>query len=207
MSKPLNGEDGVVEDELARFWLAPGERLLLGLPPVEAHVAARVGPAVRVPHRPVGEVPDLDLGKEHWPLPTEHVTAEPDADWADDRTVGYFAVAARETDDAIRLADHFAHSRGQARLAVSDRRVAVVYPTKLFRKDPSSVFTTHAELPANRLVGVDAVFVGQSPDVPPVVRLSFADGSVLHLRAALAARKVERARERAAGRRESPTGG
>ncbi|MEV0678534.1 hypothetical protein AB0I60_18650 [Actinosynnema sp. NPDC050436] len=200
MSKPLNAEDQVVEGELNQFWLTPGERLLLALPPVEAHVAARVGAEVRVPHRPVGEVPELDLGKEHWPLPTEHVAADPDVDWVDDRTVGYFASARQPSDDAIRLADHFAHSRGQARLAVSDRRVAVVYPTKLLRKDPPTVFTTHADLPATRLGRLDAVFLGQSLGVPPVVRLSFVDGSVLHVRDSLSARRVQRAHERAAGR-------
>lgn len=193
--------DEIVERELGQFWLAPGERLVLGLPPIEAHVAARVGAEVRVPFRAVGEVPELDLGKRHWPLPTEHVTAHPDVDWVDDRSVGYFLLARQPTDAAVRLADHFAHSRGQARLAVSDRRVAVVYPTKLLRpKDPPTVFTTFAEIPSGQVARLDSVFVGNSLGVPPVVRLSFVDGSVLHLRDAFAGAKVRRALERAAGR-------
>lgn len=193
MTGPFSVDDEVVERELTQFWLGPGERLLLGLPPIEAHVAARVGAEVHVPFRAVGEVPDLDLGKEHWPLPTEHVTAQPDVDWVDDRTVGYFALARQASDAAIRLADHFAHSRGQARLAASDRRVAVVYPTKLLSKEPQTVFTTFAEIPAAQVKGLDAVFVGNSLGVPPVVRLSFADGSVLHLRDPQAGQKVRRA--------------
>ncbi|CCH31857.1 hypothetical protein ABZ816_25965 [Actinosynnema sp. NPDC047251] len=197
MSKPLNAEDETVERELAQFWLAPGERLLLGLPPIPAHTAARIGPDVRVPHRPLGDVPELDLGKDHWPLPTEHVTADPDVDWVDDRTVGCFAVASGPADAAIRLADHFAHSRGQARLVVSDRRVAAVYPTKLLQKDPQTVFTTYAELPANHLTALDAVFLGNSLGVPPVVRLTFTDGSVLHLRDSLSAQRITRAHTRA----------
>ncbi|WP_309112308.1 hypothetical protein [Saccharothrix sp.] len=193
--------DEIVERELGQFWLAPGERLVLGLPPIEAHVAARVGAEVRVPFRAVGEVPELDLGKEHWPLPTEHVTAQPDVDWVDDLSVGYFVLARQNSDAAVRLADHFAHSRGQARLAVSDRRVAVVYPTKLLQpKDPQTVFTTFAEVPAVQVARLDSVFAGHGLGVPPVVRLSFVDGSVLHLRDAFAGGKVRRALERAAGR-------
>ncbi|MFI9818604.1 hypothetical protein [Saccharothrix variisporea] len=196
MTGTFGADDEVVERELNQFWLAPGERLVLGLPPVEAHVAARIGAEVRVPFRAVGEVPELDLGKEHWPLPTEHVTAQPDVDWVDDRTVGYFVVARQPSDAAVRLADHFAHSRGRARLAASDRRVAVVYPTKLLSKEPGSVFTTFAEVPAGQVAGLDAVFVGNSLGVPPVVRLSFVDGSVLHVRDPQAWQKVQRARSR-----------
>ncbi|MEJ2858321.1 MULTISPECIES: hypothetical protein [unclassified Saccharothrix] len=200
MTGPFGVDDEVVERELTQFWLAPGERLLLGLPPVEAWVAARVGAEVHVPFRAVGERPELDLGKEHWPLPTEHVTAQPDVDWVDDRTVGYFVLARQLSDTAVRLADHFAHSRGQARLAASDRRVAVVYPTKLLSHDPPSVFTTFAEVPAGQVAGLDAVFVGNTLGEPPVVRLSFVDGSVLHVRDPYAGQKVQRALARAAGR-------
>ncbi|CAL9407007.1 hypothetical protein SUDANB95_01572 [Actinosynnema sp. ALI-1.44] len=199
--------DEVVERELGQFWLDPGERLLLGLPPIEAHVVARIGADAVVPFRAVGTVPLLELGKEHWPLPTEHVAANPDVDWVDDPSVGYFVLARQSSDAAVRLADHFAHSRGQARLAVSDRRVAVVYPTKLLSRDPQTVFTTHAEIPASQVARLDSVFVGNSLGVPPVVRLSFVDGSVLHLRDAFAGGKVRRALERAVSNGAPPTRG
>jgi hypothetical protein len=81
----------------------------------------------------------------------------------------------------VQLADHFAFSRGNARLAVSDQRVAVVYPTRLFEDKPASVFTTFAEIPRGA-VRLENQHVGASLPAAPVVRLSFADGSRLDVR-------------------------
>jgi hypothetical protein len=199
--KPLDADDEVVESELTRFWLHPGERLLLGCAPIRGYAGVRIGAQIRLPHEPLGDMPALDLGRARWPLPAEETATSPDVDndWVDDPTLGYWASAPHADSAAVRLADHFAHSRGEARLAFSDHRVAVVYPTKLFHPNdpkPPSVFTTHAEVPARQLAGLDAPFSGHSLPAPRVIRLRFTDGSTLQLRDPHAAARVQRAHRR-----------
>jgi hypothetical protein len=174
---PVPAQDKVVATELAKFWLRRGENLVLGLPPVFGYVGGVVGGSMHVPWHPVSEMPPLSLDKPRWPLP-----APPSPrDWIDDPTLGYWVEAPAPSCLAVRLADHFAFSRGNGRLAVSDQRVAVVYPTHLFEAKPSSVVTTFAELPRDA-VRLENPYVGASLPAAPVLRLSFADGSRLDVR-------------------------
>jgi hypothetical protein len=108
--------DKLVERELTEFWLQPGERLLLGCPPIRGHVGVRLGAERRLPHVPLGDVPRTGLGPSRWPLPANGVH---DEDWADDPTVAYWVNAQRPGQFAVRLADHFAASLGEARLVPS----------------------------------------------------------------------------------------
>ncbi|MDT7787244.1 MAG: hypothetical protein QOF58_5663 [Pseudonocardiales bacterium] len=177
VSPPAPVQDKIVAKELTKFWLRRGENLVLGLPPVFGYVGGVVGGSLHVPWSPVGAMPPLSLDKLRWPLP-----APPSPqDWPDDPTLGYWVEAPGASSPAVQLADHFAFSRGNGRLAVSDQRVAVVYPTHLFEAKPSSVFTTFAEIPRNA-VRLETPYVGASLPVQPIVRLTFADGSRLDLR-------------------------
>ena len=91
---------------------------------------------------------------------------------------------------AVRFADHLANTYGEARLAVSDRRFALVCPSK-FLGDTNTLLTTFCEVDA-RQVRLSAPFAGRSAPPPRVVRVDFGDGSVLLLRAPLAAELVAR---------------
>ncbi|TVT50108.1 hypothetical protein FNH05_16210 [Amycolatopsis rhizosphaerae] len=181
----------IVHDELTRFWLRPGERLWFGCAPLRGYVRARIGAETRLPHEPLGAIPPLDLGASRWPLPAEGVLEQ---EWTDDPTVAFLALAQRPDQHAVSFGDHFAHSRGEARLAVTTHRVAVVYTTKLFHLPAPGepLFTTFCELDAGRVRGCTAPYVGRS--IPPVrvIRVDFADGSALLLRDPLAARRVGR---------------
>jgi hypothetical protein len=168
----------IVQKELTKHWLRRGENLVLGLPPVIGYVGGVVGGSLHVPWTAAGPMPPLDLGKLRWPLP-----APPSPqDWLDDPTLGYWVEAPATSSLAVQLADHFAFGRGNARLAVSDQRVAVVYPTHLFEAKPANVFTTFAEIPRTAVRSLETVFTGCSLPARPVVRLTFADGSRLQLR-------------------------
>ena len=181
--------DRIISGELSRAWLRKGERLRFGAMPVRAHVRANVGGEVRLPHEPLHEVPPLDRAKLGR-LPRSPSPEVIDEDWSDDPAVGHFASARAADQIAVHYADHFANSHGEARLAVSDRRVAVVYPSR-FLGDTSTLFTTFCELDA-RQVRFSAVFAGRSVPPPRVLRADFADGSVLLLRDPLAAAHLER---------------
>ncbi|MEY7970421.1 hypothetical protein AB8O38_00315 [Saccharomonospora xinjiangensis] len=187
--------DEIVETELARHWLAEGERLLLGCPPVRAHVGSLVGGRRRAPHVPGRQLPAVRLGPPRWPLPMADLPGE---DWTDDPTLGHWAVADHDGRIAVRLADHLAVSHGEARVVVTDRRIAVVYPASCLAGAPGQeVLTTFEEMEACRLAALDAPFLGRS--VPPrsVIAFRFTDGSVLYTRDVHAVMKVRRARERA----------
>ncbi|MFI6097995.1 hypothetical protein ACIA8G_20750 [Lentzea sp. NPDC051213] len=178
LEDPAVADASVVVEELTRFWLRPGERLVLGLPPIVGYVGGVVAGSLRVPYSAVGPMPPLELDKPRWPLP-----APPSPpDWIDDPTLGYWVSAPDVSCLAVQLADHFAFSRGNARLAVSDQRVAVVYPTHLFESKPAQVFTTFAEIPRGAVRSLETVSAGSSLPAPRVVRIAFADGSSLDLR-------------------------
>lgn len=190
VDKQLKTNDQIVTEELTQHWLHGGERLVFGTPPLRAYVRANVGGKTRLPHKPLHDVPTFDLeklGKPRWPLPSPEVLED---DWNDDPSVVHFAWAQHPDQLAVHFADHFANSWGEARLAVSDRRVAVVYPSK-FLGGTGSLFTTFCETDP-RQVRISAPFVGRSAPLPRVVRLDFADGSALLLRAPLAGQLVGR---------------
>lgn len=192
--------DEIVETELTRHWLDDGERLLLGCPPVRAHVGALVGGRRHVPYAPARDLPAVRGDRPRWPLPVENLPAE---DWTDDPTLGYWATADHADRIALRIADHLAASHGEARVVVTDRRIAVVYPTAVLAGAASGevvdapVFTTFEERDVEHLAALDAPFLGHSIPPRPVIAFHFTDGSQLYTRDVHAVLKVRRARDRA----------
>jgi hypothetical protein len=179
----------VVEADVTRFWLRPGERLVLAGDPMRGYAAAMVGGQHRVPHAADRPMPAVKVDPPEWPLPVSGVLD----DWTDDPTLAYWAVAQSPDQLAIRFADHFATSFGDARLVLSDQRLAVLYPSTILAEPSEGPFTTFEETSARAVRGFTAVFSGRS--VPPsrVLRVDFADGSTLLFKDVLAAEKVAKA--------------
>lgn len=190
LAKQLRKNDETVTEELNRHWVHKGERLAFGTPPLREYVRASIGGQSRLPHEPLHQMPGFDvekLGERRWPLPSPEILEE---DWTDDPTVGHFASARQPDQLAVHFADHFANSHGEARLAVSDRRVALVYPSKFLGRT-GGLFTTFCETDP-RQVRISAPYAGRSAPPPRVVRVDFSDGSTLMLRAPFAAELVAR---------------
>ncbi|WP_410601759.1 hypothetical protein [Amycolatopsis sp. lyj-90] len=186
--------DEVVERELHQYWLAPGERLIIGCPPAHGYVGLLLDGELALPYAPARETPAV-TGKPRWPLPAPDVL---EADWTDDPTIAYWAVARSADQTAVRIADHLAGGHGEARLTLSDRRLAVVYPAKMLEgEDPAAQpFRTFEEMPSGVVRSVSAQYVGRSFPARPVLRFVFADGSAVHQRDLLAVTKATRADSR-----------
>ncbi|MBE1581072.1 hypothetical protein ACFORH_25150 [Amycolatopsis roodepoortensis] len=185
--------DEIVERELHQFWLAPGERLVIGCPPAHGYTGLLLDGKLSLPYEPSRETPAV-TGKTRWPLPASDVL---EGDWTDDPTIAYWAVARTADQTAARLADHLAGGKGEARLTLSDRRLAVVYPAKMLEgEDPAQPFRTFEEMPSGVVRSVSALYVGRSFPPRPVLQFIFADGSVVCQRDMLAVTKADRARSR-----------
>lgn len=187
--------DEVVERELHQFWLAPGERLIIGCPPAHGHTGLLLDGKLELPYQASRETPRVK-GKPRWPLPAEGVL---DENWTDDPTIAYWVVAQRRDQVAAGLAEHLAGGCGEARLTWSDRRLAVVYPARLLEgeeTDPARPFRTFDELPSNVVRSVAARYLGRSFPPRPVLEFVFADGSMVYQRDMLAVTKAARAHSR-----------
>ncbi|EME60060.1 hypothetical protein [Amycolatopsis decaplanina] len=185
--------DEIVERELHQFWLAPGERLIIGCPPAHGYVGLLLDGKLTLPYAPSRETPAA-TGKTRWPLPASDVL---EADWTDDPTIAYWVVARAADQTAARLADHLAGGKGEARLTLSDRRLAVVYPARMLEgEDPAQPFRTFEEMPSGVVRSVSALYLGRSFPARPVLQFVFADGSVVYQRDMLAVTKADRARSR-----------
>ncbi|KFZ83279.1 hypothetical protein ED92_05085 [Amycolatopsis sp. MJM2582] len=185
--------DEIVERELHRFWLAPGERLIIGCPPAHGYVGLVLDGELTLPYSASRETPAV-TGKTRWPLPASDVLQ---GDWTDDPTIAYWVVARTADQTAVRLADHLAGGKGEARLTLSDRRLAVVYPARLLEgEDPAQPFRTFEEMPSGVVRSVSALYLGRSFPPRPVLQFVFADGSVVYQRDMLAVTKADRARSR-----------
>ncbi len=129
--------DEIVERELSQYWLAPGERLIIGCPPAPGYVGLLLDGKLSLPYAAARETPAV-TGRPRWPLPASDVL---EGDWTDDPTIAYLAVARSADQIAVRLADHLAGGCGEARLTLSDRRLAVVYPARMLEgEDPAQPF-------------------------------------------------------------------
>ncbi|MBB5854356.1 hypothetical protein ACFQ05_13680 [Amycolatopsis umgeniensis] len=185
--------DEIVERELHQFWLAPGERLIIGCPPAHGYVGLLLDGKLTLPYEAARETPAV-TGKSRWPLPAPDVL---EGDWTDDPTIAYWAVARTADQTAARIADHLAGGRGEARLTLSDRRLAVVYPAKMLEgEDPAQPFRTFDEMPSGIVRSVSAQYLGRSFPARPVLRFVFADGSMVFQRDMLAVTKAARAESR-----------
>lgn len=205
-----------------RHWLGRGERGLLEILPRPGYGGSRIGGVVRAPHEPLGPVPATVLDPPTWRLPCAVVSSGEfiEDDWVDDPAIGWFAHAEAAEAVAVRLLDHVVGGAGQAGLALTDRRVAVVTAAKLLAAnepgepaEPKGLVgkafsamgdwltndsewtmgdevTSVWEVDARRLRDVSAPWVGRGFPPPELIRMEFDDGSVLLVREADSRAKV-----------------
>jgi hypothetical protein len=172
---------------LAARLVGPGEHVLLAGTANLGYAGVQLGRELRVPHIPLGPMPDLNVTQPRWPRPA--ATSQGPNGWLDDPTIACWAQADRADRDAVALADMLAHTRGVARLVITRARLALVAATKLLTAppDPAPPLTTVLELPPNRIRGIVTEFAGRSLPPKPLLRLDFTDGSTLRLRDPIAA--------------------
>jgi hypothetical protein len=105
------------------------DRLVLAGSTNYGHVGVLLAGEQRLPHAPIGPVPEFSAGPLRWPLPAVTTTA---SNWTEDPVVGFFAQASDPGQDAVRFADVLAHTRGVARLMVTDQRVGLLTAESVF---------------------------------------------------------------------------
>ncbi|RLK58970.1 hypothetical protein [Actinokineospora cianjurensis] len=120
-----------VRKDLERDWCLPGERLLLGISPKGLDIGSRVGDQVRVPHPPAPGGPEPVPIAIDYPTLSVHAPDLQGDDWIEEPGLGWWAEAEQDGDDAVVAADHLAACSGQASIAITDRRFAVVFPDRL----------------------------------------------------------------------------
>lgn len=178
----------IVTAEVTEMWLRPGERLLVSGIPACGHVGALIAGQRYVPYTPTRVVPAMK-DPTRWPLPAREVRPE---DWPDDPTLGYWATARDPNQYAIRAADILAATHGLARLTITDRRVALLCPTKFLVEppEPTQPLTAFEETGSGIVRGFSAAITGVSVPPKPLLRVDFNDGSTLFARDLLAPTKV-----------------
>ncbi|MGJ7906905.1 hypothetical protein ACOQFL_10525 [Actinopolyspora sp. H202] len=129
-------------------WADADENVGLVKPIKPSHAASIINGETRTPHSPLGHTPEVKLDTPHWPLPSK-ATSEgslPEDEWADDPTIGHWAMAATPEDEAIRLLDHICVAHEGSALAVTDKRIAVVIESHLLKTKSKNENTTNGNL-------------------------------------------------------------
>lgn len=187
---------------LAETWLSDGETLRWLEVPAQGHVGSVVNQKPAVPHKPLSEVRRSLVEEPTWPLPSEQLTRGEflGDEWADDPAVMWWAFADQAERDAVLMADHIANVPGEAFLAITERRVAVVVKNNQVAKEaeePQGLFgrarsvvqkaadslpsTNHPvsyfEVPTERIAQIQPVRMGRSIPRAACLRLDFTDGS------------------------------
>lgn len=168
--------------------LLPGEQILVAATANTGYVGAQLGRELRVPHRPLGRMPVLELPAVRWPLPA--ATSQGWNGWLDDPTIAYWAQADRAERDAVAVADLLAHTAGAARLVLTRERLTLIMATTALAQppDPAAPVTSLLDVPRVRVRGITAELAGRSLPPKPWLRVDFTDGSTLRLRDPIAAR-------------------
>ena len=168
--------------------LLPGEEVLVAGTAQAGYVGAQLGRELRVPHTPLGRMPELTLPPARWPLPA--ATSQGPDGWLDDPTIAYWAQADRPDRDAVALADLLAHTAGAARLVLTRERLSLIVATGSLAAppDPAAPVTALLDVSLSRVRGVTAELAGRSLPPKPWLRVDFTDGSTLRLRDPVAAR-------------------
>ncbi|MFC5112131.1 hypothetical protein [Kibdelosporangium philippinense] len=122
-----------VRKDLEREWARPGERIRLALAPECAWWARGSRTGFQVPHPMPGDTPmavDLDLQP---PSASDFAAAGrfDGLGWTDDESIGWWVEAHDPRQDAALIADAMAGCNAQSGLALSDRRVAAIFPERL----------------------------------------------------------------------------
>jgi len=128
--KAATGAAKRARDLTAKVW---SDRLVLAGSTNYGHVGVLLAGQQRLPHTPLGPVPELAAGPLRWPHPATTTTVE---NWTEDPVVGFYAQATDQSQDAVRFADLLAHTRGTARLMLTDQRLALLAAGELVR-DPA----------------------------------------------------------------------
>jgi hypothetical protein len=175
---------------LAERLVRRGEQVLLAATANLGYVGVQLGRELRIPHTPLGRMPELNVAELRWPRPA--VTSREPNGWLDDPTIAFWAQADRADRDAVVVADLLSHTRGVARLVLTRDRLVLMAATTLLAAppDPDPPLTAVLELPPSRIRGVVAEFAGRSLPPKPLLRIDFTDGSTLRLRDPIAARQA-----------------
>ncbi|MCX2729702.1 hypothetical protein OOZ19_05590 [Saccharopolyspora sp. NFXS83] len=108
--------------------MADGEQLLWLVLPEQGYVGSTVAGRTLVPHSPLSEAVSSNVDTSDWPLPSELVTSGRylNDEWADDPSIMWWVFADSAERDAIRFGDHLSAVPGEAFLALSSSRLAVI---------------------------------------------------------------------------------
>ncbi|SFS31387.1 hypothetical protein [Saccharopolyspora flava] len=187
---------------LAETWLSDGETVRWREIPAQGYVGSVVNQKPMVPHKPLTEVRKSSVEEPNWPLPSLQLTQGDflGDEWADDPSVMWWAFADQPERDAVRMADHIANVPGEAFLAFTEQRVAVVVKSNQVAKEteePQGLFgrarsvvqkaadnlpspnhpVSYFEVPMDRITAIQPVHVGRSIPRATCLRLDFTDGS------------------------------
>ncbi|SDK63428.1 hypothetical protein SAMN04487820_110106 [Actinopolyspora mzabensis] len=129
-------------------WADTDESVGLVKPIKPSHTASIINGETRTPHSPLGHTPEVKLDTPHWPLPSEAVSGGslPEDEWADDPTIGHWAMATNPEDEAIRLLDHICVAHEGSALVVTDKRIAVVIESHLLKTKSKNENATNGSL-------------------------------------------------------------
>ncbi|WP_165939772.1 hypothetical protein [Saccharopolyspora aridisoli] len=192
---------------LTEQWVSDGETLLWLEIPAQAYAASVIGQKPTVPHEPVSEVRKSLVQEPNWPLPSKQIIdgAFRDDEWADELSIHWWAFADQPDRDAVRMVDHVANVPGEAFLAFTDQRVAVVVKSNQVSKVDETASgllgrarsvaqkaaeslpspnhpVSYFEVPANRIAAIQGTVLGRSLPRDSWLRVDFTDRSTFHAR-------------------------
>ncbi|MDI2027579.1 hypothetical protein QFW96_03100 [Saccharopolyspora sp. TS4A08] len=195
------------EKPLTEQWVNEGETLRWIELPVQAHAASVIGQKATVPHEPLSAEQKSLVEKPNWPLPSKQIEegAFRDDEWADELSVHWWAFADQAERDAVRCADHIANVPGEALLAITDQRAAVVVRSNQVTdvdEAGSSLFSrarsvaqkaveslpspsrplSYFEVPADRIAAIQGIVLGRSLPRDNWIRIDFTDRSTFYAR-------------------------
>ncbi|WP_018685263.1 hypothetical protein [Actinokineospora enzanensis] len=178
------------------------EVLGIEIPSRKRGAGSRIAGRVQVPHPAAPEVPVIAISEDAL-LPAEFTRTGPvpGLEWLEDESIGWWAEAAAPDHCAARLADYLAAGRGEAKLVVTDRRIAVILPEPVLTAATAPpkekkgllgrLFTLPEQIPddcrwvilwetdSGRLTSHHTAMAGRSFPFARLARLTFADGSIL----------------------------
>nr|WP_042179677.1 hypothetical protein [Kibdelosporangium sp. MJ126-NF4]CEL13959.1 hypothetical protein [Kibdelosporangium sp. MJ126-NF4]CTQ88328.1 hypothetical protein [Kibdelosporangium sp. MJ126-NF4] len=123
----------VVKNDLEREWTQPGETVRIAMASRIRVVGSRIAGRVQVPHPVPPNAPEaIDLQFAP-PLTSDFATGArfTGMDWTEDDSIGWWAEAQDPRQDAVLVADAMAGCKAESGLALTDRRVAVIFPEHL----------------------------------------------------------------------------
>ncbi|ONI79927.1 hypothetical protein ALI144C_24680 [Actinosynnema sp. ALI-1.44] len=123
----------IIRRDLEREWARSGERVRIALGPRGRVVGSRIAGRVQVPHPIPPDAPQVvDLEFEP-PLTSAFATEGRfnGMEWIDDDSIGWWAEAQDPRQDAVLVADAMAGCKAESGFALTDQRVAVIFPEHL----------------------------------------------------------------------------